>query len=383
MPTLEDNVSSGVRPHTWQSQIESSATNGRKFKLGDWVEVRSKEEILRTLDSEGRLEGMPFMPEMFKFCGQRFQVYKRAHKTCDPDMTSRRIPNAIHLKTRCDGRDHGGCQAGCSIFWKDAWLKPSGDAASSFNVPREDHSALIQIGPSAGGCTEAVVRDRTQVQDPDGGVSYVCQTTHVQYEKLLPWWDLRQYFEDLASGNIGLGRLISGGIYSLHYHVTQAGIGLGPIMRWIYDAARPLWRGSKWPRHVGTIPEGEPTPTVSLNLQPGEFVRVKSHDEILKTINTGSKNRGLWWDAELVPYCGKTFRVADRVTRVLDEKTGKMQVMKNPSIILDSAYCGARYSACRMFCPRETYAYWREIWLERVSPPVDVSEDRSLVSTKR
>ena len=23
------------------------------------------------------------MPQMFRYCGQRFQVYKRAHKTCD------------------------------------------------------------------------------------------------------------------------------------------------------------------------------------------------------------------------------------------------------------------------------------------------------------
>ena len=50
---------------------------------GDWVEVRSKEEILETLDKNGRLDGLPFMPQMFKYCGQRFQVYKRAHKTCD------------------------------------------------------------------------------------------------------------------------------------------------------------------------------------------------------------------------------------------------------------------------------------------------------------
>ena len=32
---------------------------------GDWVEVRSKEEILATLDEHGRLEGLPFMPQMF------------------------------------------------------------------------------------------------------------------------------------------------------------------------------------------------------------------------------------------------------------------------------------------------------------------------------
>ena len=54
-----------------------------KLRAGDWVEVRSKEEILRTLDATGRLDGLPFMPQMFQYCGQRFKVFKRAHKTCD------------------------------------------------------------------------------------------------------------------------------------------------------------------------------------------------------------------------------------------------------------------------------------------------------------
>jgi len=76
----------------------------------------------------------------------------------------------------------------------------------------------------------------------------------------------------------------------------------------------------------------------------------------------------------LVPYCGKTFRVRSRVTRLIGERTGKMQVMKNPCIILDSVVCQARYSSCRMFCPKEMYPYWREAWLERVdSPASDVA----------
>ena len=54
-----------------------------KFRVGDWVEVRSREEILRTLDDDGRLDGMPFMPEMFAYCGTRFRIFKGAHKTCD------------------------------------------------------------------------------------------------------------------------------------------------------------------------------------------------------------------------------------------------------------------------------------------------------------
>ena len=54
-----------------------------KLRVGDWVEVRAKDQILRTLDKRGRLEGMPFMPQMFQYCGKRFKVFKRAHKTCD------------------------------------------------------------------------------------------------------------------------------------------------------------------------------------------------------------------------------------------------------------------------------------------------------------
>src|SRR6266852_8181539 len=100
----------------------------RTLSRGDWVEVRRKEEILRTLDANGQLDGMPFMPEMFAFCGQRFQVYKRAHKTCDTvfPVRGRRVERTVHLETRCDGHAHGGCQAQCLLFWKVDWLKPVG-----------------------------------------------------------------------------------------------------------------------------------------------------------------------------------------------------------------------------------------------------------------
>jgi hypothetical protein len=91
-----------------------------KLRAGDWVEVRSKDEILRTLDKKGRLDGLPFMPQMFEYCGQRFRVYKSAHKTCDTVHYyrggGRRLTNAVHLEIRCDGEAYGGCQAACLIF---------------------------------------------------------------------------------------------------------------------------------------------------------------------------------------------------------------------------------------------------------------------------
>jgi hypothetical protein len=69
------------------------------------------------------------------------------------------------------------------------------------------------------------------------------------------------------------------------------------------------------------------------------------------------------FDKEMVPYCGGTYRVHKRVTKIIDEKTGKMQAMKTPSIILEGVVCQARYSDCRLFCPRMIYSYWREFGL--------------------
>ena len=96
-------------------------TNSSQLKAGDWVQVRTKDEILSTLDSKGQLEALPFMPEMFAFCGQRFKVFKRAHKTCDPpNIQGRKMPGTVHLEgLRCNGAAHGGCQHGCLIFWKE------------------------------------------------------------------------------------------------------------------------------------------------------------------------------------------------------------------------------------------------------------------------
>ena len=342
----------------------------RKLRVGDWIEVRSKEDILKTLDRNGRLDGMPFMPEMFRFCGKKFQVLKRAHKTCDysgPVPRARRVVGTVHLATRCDGDSHDGCQAGCLIYWKDAWLKPleqvDTDAAVA-NAIREDTSGVM---PSDR-CRESDVDACTHGVDPESGErKYVCQATEVPRATTpLAWWDLRQYVEDYLSGNVDIRRLLTSLVYATYYNLSQSGIGIGAPMRWLYEKSRPLWGGSRWPKTVGVIPEGQPTPTKTLGLEPGELVRVKSHDEILATVTVGNMNRGMYWDAELVPYCGGAYRVLKRVTRIIEEKNGKMLEMKTPCIVLDSVVCQARYTSGRMLCPKSMYPYWREIWLERI-----------------
>jgi hypothetical protein len=344
-----------------------------ELRVDDWVEVRTKEEILATLDSNGQLGGMPFMPEMFAFCGKQFQVYKSAHKTCDTvfPVRGRRVDRSVHLDTRCDGSAHGGCQAGCMIFWKDAWLKsvsPTSRKHSFLSVEALAAKGSATAPPSA--CTESAVWGRAEVTDVNGELpTYVCQATRLPYAtSRLDWWEAGQYIEDFRTGNVGLWTVICGAVYFLYYGLTRAGIGLGRPLRWFYDHFYFLWRGAPFPRRSGTIPVGEPTPVERLNLQIGELVRIKPYKEILKTLNTLNRNRGLYFDAEEVPYCGRTYRVQRRVEKIVDERTGKMREMKAPCIVLDSVICRSRYSECRLFCPRSIYAYWREIWLERVTP---------------
>jgi hypothetical protein len=124
--------------------------------------------------------------------------------------------------------------------------------------------------------------------------------------------------------------------------------------------------GREVPDFQGTIARGEPTPTSRLDLKPGERVRIKSKQDIVKTLDETGKNRGMSFDVELSPYCSRVVTVRRSITKIIDELTGKMRHMKQPCIMLEGVACNGEYSECRLMCPRAIPSYWREIWLERV-----------------
>lgn len=337
------------------------------LKAGEPVEVRSREEILSTLDKNGCLDGLPFMPEMFEFCGKRLRVYKRAHKTCDTfqGTSSRRLTHAVHLEgLRCNGEAHGGCQADCLIFWKEAWLKRV--------APSMIDTSPVSNASSAS-CTEADVLANTR--KAPGAMTdepvYVCQATRLLHASApLPWWDLRQYWEDFASGNFGVPWMLGVlgyGSYDVLMRLGGRIRGGRRVLRWVYNAVQKLRGKPAHPRTWGRIPAGARTPAETLNLQPGEMVRVKSFDAILDTIDREYRNRGMRWDAEMVPYCGGVYRVRKRVRQIIDEKTGRMLHLKSEPVVLEGVTCQSKYSEGRYFCPRSIYPYWHEIWLERLA----------------
>ena len=331
--------------------MRDSATTvpAKGLRVGDLVEVRSADEIMATLDERGELENLPFMPEMLKFCGQRLTVHKVAHKLCDTMSGSglHKMENAVHLtNSRCDGTAHGGCQAACNLYWKEAWLKwvepDAPSSASSATSGRIDLSLLE-------------INTRKQ-PGPDGEPRYSCQATEMlrAAPACLSRLGPRQYVIDVKTGNASA--LASFKAYLIVFYNRMQGISKRHLPR------RLRFRDGEELHYVKGRVVG-PTPTAQLDLQPGEMVRIKSREQIEATLNEGGLNRGLTFDQDMARFCGRTARVQGRVTKSLDEKTGAMLTMKSPCIVLEGITCSGFYKAN---CPRQDTPFWREIWLERI-----------------
>jgi hypothetical protein len=316
-----------------------------ELRRGDLVEVRSASEILATLDEKGALGELPFMPEMAAFCGRRFAVERRAERVCDTVAYSgsRRSPETVLLADlRCDGSAHGGCQAECRYLWKEAWLRKVGpETAVPPPISPRDLEPLV----------ERTARNAKYTATVDGRPQerWRCQATELpRATEHIKFYDPRSYIRELTSGNVGLGRFLR---------------VMGRVV-----VKEPM-------RKLGLIPEihlpgkrTQPVVDPPLNLQPGELVQVKSKEEIAETLSPQGRHRGLWFDREMMPYCGRTFRVRQRVNHFIDDRDGKMIELKNDCVTLEGAVCTGDHSLLRWFCPREILPYWREVWLRRVEP---------------
>jgi len=315
---------------------------------GDLVEVRNATEILETLDERGELDGLPFMPEMVAYCGRRFTVDRRAEKVCDTvnsTLQSRRLPSTVLLDDlRCDGSGHGGCEAECRFFWREAWLRKVDAGART--VPADDDRQAVQA---------LLERTCGNARAEGDEARFQCQATELTRASVgLSTNDPRPYLRELTCSNVSIRtftRVMSRAV------VMQPMHHFGVLRRPKGDNVRS--------------PRAEP-----LDLQPGEWVRVKPLPEIEATLTTNGANRGLHFDIEMAAFCGHVMRVASRVQRIIDEPTGKMLEFGSDCIKLEGAVCSGERSTGRWFCPREIYPYWRECWLERVDAPADATAGR-------
>jgi hypothetical protein len=177
---------------------------------------------------------------------------------------------------------------------------------------------------------------------------------------------LSQYVEDLSSRNIDSKELLAGMIHAAYRRLLELGFGYRLVVG-VHDWIQSRRGGIPNPYINGTLKQ---TPVEVLDLKVGEMVRIKPFRQIMATLDTRNKNRGLWFvPQEMGRFCGREARVVRRVDRLIHERTGEMLTMKTPSVVLDEIWCTGRTVENRMFCPRASALFWREIWLERIEAP--------------
>lgn len=151
----------------------------------------------------------------------------------------------------------------------------------------------------------------------------------------------------------------------LVWHIENK--GLSGTLRRAFIAVRENERPAVLQKKTASL-ESE-----SLNLRPGELVEVKSVEEIMSTLDTNRKNRGLLWMTGMRKFCGKQYRVHKNVRNIVLESNGEMRKMTN-TVTLEGVVCdGEEFCGCDRSC----FHFWREAWLRRLeqkspsNPPPD------------
>jgi hypothetical protein len=298
------------------------------LKAGDWVEVRSAEEIHATLDEHRKLGGLTFSPEMMEFCNRRFRVYKRLDKIileATGELRKLRMPTVTLEGVFCDGEAHGGCDRSCFCLWPEAWLKTVTKGESVSNIVKSELAVRMKEAEP----------DFCQYYHP--GLESITQPDSRRALRLRKiWWKWKRYawYARVMGLRAFQNRHLSSGGSS-----QTPSYGQGKTA----DAA-----GSQRP----------------LNLEPGELVEVRSEKEILGTLDRNDRLGGLRFTREMSKYCGEKFGVYRRVKKIMMEDSGEMRTITSPTVLLEGVICdGSAHGDCDRAC----FCYWREEWLKRAA----------------
>ena len=294
---------------------------GRHFMSGQIIEVLKESEIAATLDENGMLDGLPFMPEMKKYCGFRFEISMPVKKVLVEGTGYRIFDDVVLLDGAfCDGKAHGGCGRMCNILWKMSWLK-----------------SVSQ---------KAAVDPRTSEQDNSSRANFkyseLCQSANLKNAKARVPFSVEEF--------------VRKHIYKDGFRKNWFLKKMGSFTLFIVLKFKRLLYGSQ--TVTGLLAR---TPSNVLSLKKGETVMVKTKAEILATLDKNGKNRGLGFTPEMLEYCGNRLTVLKPVFSIIDEESGEARQISN-TVILENARCDGKYHAK---CPRRCYLLWREMWLER------------------
>ena len=93
---------------------------------GDWVRIRSWDEIQPMLDPFHETRGCAFLEDMRQYCGTKQRVLKSMERFLDErDYKVKKVKGVILLENViCNGTPaFGKCDRCCFLFWREEWLE--------------------------------------------------------------------------------------------------------------------------------------------------------------------------------------------------------------------------------------------------------------------
>ena len=275
----------------------------------DFVEVRSAEEILATLDERAELEDLPFMPEsgLLRTETHGPQV---AQKPCDTHQPHghRRMTKPCTTGSRCDGSAHGGCENGM--------LPVLEGAMAASRVDPDDRGGRVGMPSGPERCR--VLEINTQ-----GPLSLTARFgIHVKPPRLFRAAPAPPAIEgssavrrqDLTRGETWVSlavlrafrRVCSNRLPDCEQGSTRGGCGFARACPGV--SCKSGLQGRMPDRH--------------LDLEPGRTRADQVHGGDPGDARSNRLNRGLGFDAELSRFCGRVTRVKSRASAVSTSTPG-------------------------------------------------------------
>ena len=330
---------------------------GQSLLVGDTVRVRAAGDPAMRVDADGCTDGLPCMDEQRRFAGQRARVYRVVDKIYDfgRSRQMRRLPDAVLLAgLRCDGRGHGGCEAGCYLLWKGAWLQRVTGVADAVGGIGAQEPAQIASATASHATSQDAAQDAARAAAPGARATpadasptpadpvYRCQLTELTDAS----WPVQRLDHALPLRSWVVG------------NISAAAAAVALATR-AFNTVQQLRGGACFP----AMPPRASAGTAAREAAPpevGAWVTIRPLAQIAATLDANSKMRGLWFDRDMAKFGGQSFRVRGHVWRIIDVKSGRMIAMKRPCIVLDGVdYTGEFQHGGE----QHEFLYWRSEWL--------------------
>jgi len=105
-------------------------------------------------------------------------------------------------------------------------------------------------------------------------------------------------------------------------------------------------------------------PVDDVDLEVGSIVRVKSLDDIAKTLDEHRRLDGCLFARQMEAFQGRQYKIIKVVRGIFDERLCKMYESKSVLYILEGLICDGDVECFSHRCDRSCYFFWHPRWLE-------------------